>query len=246
MSIRRCSSSCITGARLNPPPAMLLWQRILEAIAAAGNSIVAFLAGKSDVPEHSVAFTVGLIGLSAKMAKADGVVTAEEIEAFRKILIIPPEELKHVARVFNLAKQDVAGFEAYARQLAQLFKTKPEILEDVLDGLFHIAKSDRFVHERELAFLNAVAGIFGFDDSAFKRILARHIASPGSNAYEVLGVERNASSEAIRAAWLKLVREHHPDRHIAAGMPEEAIKIASDRLAHINAAYDVIARERGL
>ena len=225
---------------------MLYWQRILEALAAAGNSVIAYLTGKAIAPENSIAFSVGLIGLSAKMAKADGVVTPEEIDAFRKIMVIPPDEVGHVARVFNLAKQDIAGYEAYARQLARLFKSKPEILEDVLDGLFHIAKSDRFVHERELAYLNSVAGIFGFDAAAFKRILNRHIASPGSKAYEILGLDRSARIEAIRAVYLKLVREHHPDRHIAAGMPEEAIKIATERLAQINAAYDVIARERGL
>lgn len=225
---------------------MSIWTRIQDAIAAAGNSLLTLLSAKVREPEKSIAFTIGLIALCAKMAKADGVVLPEEVAAFRQILSIPEEELGHVARVFNLAKQDVAGFDAYARQLAQLFKAKPEVLEDVLDGLFHVAKADSTVHERELAYLSAVAEIFGFDGKAFQRILARHVHGPGQDHYAVLGVSPAISDAELRRAWMKLVREYHPDRHIAAGMPEEAVRIATERLARINAAYDAIAKQRGL
>ena len=226
---------------------MSIWSRIAEAVAAVGDSITAYFSGAAaHAPEKSVAFTIGMIALSAKMAKADGVVTVDEIEAFKRIFVIAPEDLANVARLFNLAKQDVAGFDAYARRIASLFRRKPKLLEDVLDGLFHVAKADGVVHERELAFLMTVSDIFGYSGGDFDRIRARHVSLPQANPYVVLGLEPSAADDALKKAYRKLVRDNHPDRHMAAGMPAEAVKIATDRLARINAAYDAVARERGL
>ena len=229
---------------------MSLWSRIIEAVAAAGDSISQYFAGvtaaRARPPEKTLTFTIGMIALSAKMAKADGVVTEAEIDAFKQIFVVAPEDFGNVARVYNLAKQDMAGYAAYARQIARLFNGKHRILEDVLDGLFHVAKADGTVHERELAFLMEVAGIFGFADREFDRIRARHVALPASNPFAILGLSPSAANDELKKQYRKLVRENHPDRHIAAGMPPEAVKIATDRLASINAAYNRIAKERGL
>jgi DnaJ like chaperone protein len=227
-----------------------IWSRITEVLTSLGDSVSEFFrrasSGLSGPPEESVAFTIGMIALGAKMAKADGVVTNHEVDAFRDVFHIPPEELGNVARVFNLAKQDVAGYESYARQVANLFSAKHDILEDVLDGLFHIAKSDGIVHERELHYLEKVATIFGFDEREFTSLKARHIHRPADDPYGILGIDPGATDQHIRARYKTLVRDNHPDRHIAAGMPEELVAIATERLAAINAAYDRIARERGL
>jgi DnaJ like chaperone protein len=227
-----------------------IWSRITEVLAAIGDSISEFFqrltSGLASPPEESVAFTIGMIALSAKMAKADGVVSMQEIRAFKDVFHIPPEELANVARVYNLAKQDVAGYESYARQVAKLFWAEHEILEDVLDGLFHIAKSDGVVHDRELHYLERVAAIFGFDAREFAGIRARHVHTPADDPYGILGVSPGAPDREIKARYRTLVRDNHPDRHIAAGMPEELVAIATERLAAINAAYERIARERGL
>jgi len=199
-----------------------------------------------DHAERQVAFTIGVIALGAKMAKADGRVTRDEVTAFRQIFHVPPAEKENVARVFNLAKQDVAGFEAYAAQLAQLFGSGSEILEDVLDGLFHIAKADGVVHPSERAFLEQVARRFGFSGESFERICARHIEPDEGDPYVVLGLPREVDNEALKRAYRKLVRENHPDRMIARGVPEEFVAIANERLARINVAYDRIQLERGL
>jgi DnaJ like chaperone protein len=227
---------------------MSIWSRIGEALSRVGGSIAQFFAElvKPRPPEQTLAFTIGMIGLAAKMAKADGVVTDNEIAAFRRIFTVAPEEQGNVARVFNLAKQDVAGFDAYARQIARLFRKRPRMLEDILDGLFHIAKADGDVHERELAYLMSVAEIFGFGPAQFAHIRARHVAPSASDPYQILGVEPGISTEELRKAYRRLVRLNHPDRHIAAGMPAEAVKIATDRLARINDAYNAILKERGL
>jgi DnaJ like chaperone protein len=225
---------------------MSIWTRIAEAVAAVGNSVAAYFSGwtRRRPPERSIAFTIGMIALSAKMAKADGVVTGHEIEAFRKVFVVDPSELGHVARVFNLAKQDVVGFEVYARQIARLFKDKRAFLENVLDGLFVIAKADGVVHERELAFLMTVSEIFSFTAADFARVRARHVLTGGRDHFTVLGVEPAASDEEIKKAYRKLARDNHPDKQIAAGMPPEAVRIATERLARINAAYDAIMKER--
>jgi DnaJ like chaperone protein len=196
-------------------------------------------------PDPEVMFTTGLVALSAKMAKADGVVTSHEVDAFRRIVKVEPGDLPTVTRLFDLARETTAGFEAYARQLADLFKDDRVMLEDILDGLFHIAKADGALHEAERRYLSAVAGIFRFDEAEYRRIEARHVRVP-DDPYEILGAARDWDDEALRRHWRRLVAENHPDRHIARGMPPEAVAIATARLAAINAAWDAIARERGL
>jgi DnaJ like chaperone protein len=222
---------------------MSIWTRIAEALASIGDSVGAFLqaiaARNPTPPEKSVAFTIGMIGLGAKMAKADGVVTEDEIKAFKQVFHIPDGELAAVARVFNLAKQDVAGYETYAKQIAKLFDSRHDVLEDVLDGLFHIAKADNAFHPGEHGFLAKVATIFGFSEADFARIRARHV-NVSDDPFLILGLPHDATPEAVRKRYRDLVREHHPDRHIAAGVPEEMIELATARLQKINEAYDRI------
>lgn len=222
---------------------MSIWTRIAEALSSIGESVGAFLQSivnrNPTPPEKSVAFTIGMIGLGAKMAKADGVVTEDEIRAFKQVFHIPDGELAAVARVFNLAKQDVAGYETYAKQIAKLFEARSAVLEDVLDGLFHIAKADNAFHPGEHGFLAKVAAIFGFSDADFARIRARHVNVP-DDPFLILGLPADATPEAVRKRYRDLVREHHPDRHIAAGVPEEMIELATSRLQKINEAYDRI------
>jgi len=195
-------------------------------------------------PEDQVAFSIGIIALSAKMAKADGVVTRDEIAAFKQIFKVPAEDSKNVGRLFDRAKQSVAGFEAYAGQLAGLFNGRLEVLEDVVDGLFHIAKADGVLHPAELSYLEEVATIFGFSANDFLRIKSRHMEMGKRDPYVTLGVSRDETSETIKHAYRKLVAENHPDKLIARGVPEEAIVIANEKLAAINSAYDEIVKER--
>lgn len=233
-----------------------IWSKISEVVGAIASSapvagvldaIVGLITGVSDNPERrQVAFTVAMIALSAKMAKADGVVTADEIEAFKDIFEIPPDEQKNVARMFNLAKQDVAGFPAYAGQILQIYKDDIDILEDILDGLFHIAEADGIIHEDELLFLEEVGRIFGFEDDAFAAVKARHVKGGESDPYQVLGADPCWSNFEIRRHYRTLVRENHPDQLIARGVPPEFVRIANDKMAAINAAYDALQKERGL
>ncbi|MBD1547466.1 TerB family tellurite resistance protein [Roseibium aggregatum] len=194
---------------------------------------------------NRVGFTVAMIALSAKMAKADGVVTADEVLAFRELFHVPPGEERNVIRLFNLAQQDVAGFEVYAKKLADLFPYDRKTLLDILDGLFYIAKADGVVHQDEISYLARVAEVFGLDDREFSRVLARHVRE-NSDPYEVLGLGPDASNEDLKTKYRSEVRDTHPDRLIARGVPEEFVQIANDRLAALNAAWAQICAERGL
>lgn len=210
--------------------------------ALAGHALDRLLLTPAPRP---AAFSVALIALSAKMAKADGVVVPAEVEAFREVFAIPAEDLDAVARLFNLAKQDTAGFQSYARQVAEMFAEDPDTREDLLDALFHVAKADHALHEKELAFLEEVGRILGFEGAAYARIEARHVRRPG-DPYAVLDLDPGATDAEVKARWRALVSSHHPDRLAARGLPPAALKLATDRVAALNAAYDRIARQRGL
>lgn len=195
---------------------------------------------------RQIAFTIAVIVLGAKMAKADGVVSRAEVAAFKEVFQVPASELRNVARLFDQARQDPAGFEPYARQIARMFRKDHPVLEELLDGLFHIAKADGVVHEAEMTFLKSVAGIFGLDEADFARLREGHLGPDKADPYTILGTTRMASNEEIKAAWRKLVRDTHPDKLMAQGLPREFIELANEKLATINAAYDKISKERGI
>lgn len=195
---------------------------------------------------RQIGFTIGVIALGAKMARVDGEVSDAEVAAFRAFFQVPPGEERNVERFFDLAKRDVAGFETYARQVADLFPDAPEILEGVIEGLFGIANADGAIDEAEADYLAKVARIFGLDSARFERAKAAASGVVECEPCIILGIDPIATDEQIREAWLRQVRANHPDRLIAQGLPEEAIAMANRKLALINDAYDRLRRQRGL
>jgi DnaJ like chaperone protein len=235
---------------------MSIWTRITEALSALAKgeplSKVFDHLRNDPAPEHSVGFTIAVLALGAKMAKADGTVTRDEVTAFRRIFTFPPGEEDHAARVFNLARQDVAGFDAYARKIARLFNPAGQhicaddhhVLVDILEALFQIALADGTYHPGEDAFLIAVAEAFGLDDRCFTIVRARLVEGAPRDPYDVLGLAPDASKEAARKAWRDLVRNTHPDVLQARGVPPEAMKLAERRLQLINEAWrEISARQ---
>ncbi len=231
---------------------MNIWARIADLISDSAAAVGTAMTGIREAIERitnaearrQVAFTISMIALSAKMAKADGIVTPDEVAAFQQIFTIPRGEESNVSRVYNMAKGDVAGFEAYAGNVASLFPENRPLLEDILDGLFHIAKADGVVHERELSYLHRVAEIFGFSEIEFSRLSERHVIDGTGDPYLVLGADRNWDFETLKKHYRKLIAENHPDRLLARGVPEEFIRIATERTSAINAAWDTVERMR--
>jgi DnaJ like chaperone protein len=224
---------------------MSVWSRIVELAQRAFDPEAeppAFSEECAPQP-NDVGFTAAVIGLAAKMAKADGEASEEELHAAAQVFRPPAGEEAAFRRAFNLAKQTVHGFDSYARQIGRKYRARPCLLEDVLDGLFHIACADGAVGARELAYLERVAEHFGFSDLEFRRIKASNLGPDADDPYAVLGLLPGATMEEVRAAWRRLAAENHPDRMLQRGAPPEFVAIARDKTAAINAAYELIKTE---
>ena len=227
---------------------MSIWSRIAAALNALahGEGLSAVLDSfrASPEPQRSVAFTIAVIALGAKMAKADGTVTRDEVAAFRRVFAIPKAEEPNAARVFNLARQDVAGYDAYATKIRAMFREQDrDVLIDLMEGLFHIALADGHYHPRENEFLMQVASIFGLDDRCFKQLRARFVDGAQRDPYDVLGVTPDTPLDNIRTAWRNAVKTSHPDVMIARGVPPEALKLAERRLQAVNEAWEAISQK---
>jgi DnaJ like chaperone protein len=224
---------------------MAVWATIAQAlrdVGAAGADVferVREAAGAGG--SRQAAISMAVVALAAKMAKADGVVTMSEAASFWRRFDVPPEGRAAIGRLFELAQRDVGGFESYAQKIARLVPDDPAVREDILDILYTIAAADGVVHEAEAAFLDRVADIFALDPVRVGRVKARHLRGD-ADPYAILGLAPDADLAAVRVRYRELVREHHPDRLIARGVPAEFVKVANDRLAAINAAFEQIEK----
>ena len=189
-----------------------------------------------------IGFTIGVIVLSAKMAKADGKVTKDEIIAFQKKVMVPKEERKNVERLWKQAEKTIDGFEVYAKQIAILLGLKSPVLEQLLNILFFIAKADGVISSEEIIYLKKINFIFGFTNNDFKRIKLSNI-NIIKNPYTILGVHKETSIKDIKNVWKKLVINNHPDKLMAAGMPLDFIEKSTIKLQEINHAWDTIKKE---
>ena len=189
-------------------------------------------------------FALCIIVLSAKIAKADGQVTKEEIYTFKEKFNIQAEEMSEVSKIFNEAKKSSFGFKNIADQVGNLFSDNKVLLEQLLNNLFYIAEADGLTSINELEVLKSISQSFHFNETDFQRILHSRLNNKKSDPYKILGVTREDSDNNIRKKWIELSKEHHPDYLIAKGMPKEFIKEANKELSSINLAYDKIKELR--
>ncbi len=193
--------------------------------------------------QKQVAFTMAFVALAAKMAKADGVAVGVEVEAFEHCFIVPEHERHNVMRVYQLAAQDVAGFEIYAKRIGKMLEGETALRRSVFECLFNIAAADGVLHHAEEDFLKVVADRFGMspeDYLAVRRLFVRDTDSP----YEILGIDPTVSDTELKAHYYGLVRENHPDKLVSEGVPREFLVLADRKLAAINTAYDAIVKDR--
>jgi len=189
-------------------------------------------------------FALCIIVLSAKIAKADGEVTKEEIYTFKEKFNIQSEEMSEVIKIFNEAKKSSFGFKNIADQVGNLFSDNKVLLEQLLNNLFYIAEADGVTSINEVEVLRSISQSFHFNETDFQRIFHSRLNNKESDPYKILGVTREDSNTNIRKKWIELSKEHHPDYLIAKGMPKEFIKEANKELSSINLAYDKIKELR--
>ncbi|MDX2276463.1 MAG: TerB family tellurite resistance protein [Hyphomonadaceae bacterium] len=224
---------------------MSVWSRIVDLAARAFDpeADAPVFAEECAPAPNDVGFTAAVIGLAAKMAKADGFTSERELAAAARVFRPPPGEEAAFRRAFAIAQQTVLGYESYAKQIGRKYRARPCLLEDVLDGLFHIAAADGGVGEAELRYLATVAEHFGFSESEFRRIKATNLGPDADDPYAILGLLPGATMEEVRQAWRRAAAENHPDRMLQRGAPPEFVAIASEKTAAINAAYAMIREE---
>ena len=239
---------------------MSIWGKIIGGATgfAFGGPLGAFLGGvaghaidkiktEQKLPEETalkqIGFTIGVIVLSAKMAKADGKVTVEEIKAFKEKINVQENEIKNVAKLWDQAKKTTDGFEVYAKQISDLLEKNSSVLEELLTLLIIIAQADGKITIPEIEYLKKVGDIFGFSNEDFERIYSSQ-SGIYSDPYQILGVSQNAPIEEIKQKWKQLAINHHPDRLISQGIPEDFIQKSTSRLKEINNAWDIIQKQR--
>lgn len=196
------------------------------------------------LPGEDPAFSTAVTALGAKLAKADGQAQSSEYDTFHSVFQADPGSEGNIRRLYQLARQTTRGFEGYARRLRKRYGSCPQLLEDVLDGLFHIAASDGAVTADELDYLERVGDLFGLSPLTVRRLKATHLGAANDDPYVILGIAADADDADVRAAWRAQLSEAHPDRARSRGLPSEFIEVAEAKAAAINAAYDQIQRER--
>ena len=221
---------------------MSIWKKIEKTIMslASGEPFSNIFQKFATPPERKIGFTIAVIALSAKMAKADGIVSKEEVNAFSQIFEIPKGQEKHVSNVYNLARQDIAGYEIYAKKIAKMLKNKKILLENIIEGLLFISIADGAYHPKEDKFVNNVASIFSIKRGRLEYLKNMYIDTSANSYYKILNVSPGDNLEQIRKQWKKLVLAHHPDMLLARGLPEEAIRLTTVKLARINEAWENI------
>lgn len=224
--------------------AMNIWQRIFTAGAR--------LFGPPNTPDlhgqpgnmDQAGIVAALVALGAKMAKADGQVRHSEVAAFKRVFQASPENEATIGRFFDLARQTTLGYQRYARIIAKRFRAQPAALEDVMDGLFHIALADGIVTDKELDFLTQVGEIFGFSEREFRRIQIAHMGRAADDPYLILGVDEDISDADLKRAYRRMAAANHPDLMIARGLPKELVGLANHKMAMVNKAYAEIVALR--
>ncbi len=195
--------------------------------------------------DHQVAFFAALFACLAKIAKADGQVTKEEINKIEDFITqkfnLDGEQRNFAINIFQKAKDDNVSFDAYAKQLASLLKSSPNSLMIFYELLFELAMADGELHPNEEKLLKKVPKIFGFNDGLYNQLFQKY-GLKTQNFYEVLGVSKQMNFDEIRKTYLKKRREFHPDKLISKGLPEELIEKAKEKFIEIQEAYEELEK----
>jgi len=211
-----------------------------------------------------------VFSIMGHLAKADGRVSEDEIAQARAVMDrmkLNEEQRAEAIALFNRGKEADFPLDATVAEFASTVKHRKQRIRVLLEVLLQVARADGEIHEAEEEILVRVAEGLGVPRAQFQQILNMLLAqaqfsgaggayrggqsSAGPSrpslgqAYKVLGVSESASTQEIKKAYRKLMSEHHPDKLAAKGVPDEMIRMATEKTAEISKAYDMIKDNRG-
>ena len=196
--------------------------------------------------KHQAAFFTALFACFAKIAKADGKVTREEVDKvdhfIKERFKFPPDQRAFAIQVFNHAKDDNNSFRDYASQLSSLLHNNPSALVMFYELLFELSMADGYLDPTEEEILSEAIPIFGLDPDLFN-LNKRKFGADISDAFAVLGVTKDMSYKEIKTAYQRKRKEFHPDTLLSKGLPEELLEKAKDKFIEIQFAFEEIEKQ---
>ncbi|MGD8312972.1 MAG: co-chaperone DjlA [Gammaproteobacteria bacterium] len=201
-----------------------------------------------------LAFFTATFSVMGHIAKADGRVSPDEISAAETIMAqmqLDPQQRQAAIRLFNEGKQDGFRLSEVLRQFRQECHRRRNLLQMFLEIQIATVMADGHAHPVERRLIFRIGEELGFERAAIEHLFsfvgASHSAAepqPLSKAYGILGVGREASDAEVKKAYRRLMNQHHPDKLIARGLPEEMVKLATEKTQEIKAAYEQVKRSR--
>ncbi len=197
--------------------------------------------------QNQTLFFVSLFSMLGKMAKADGIVSKEEIDTlihFMMEMKLDEEDKKAAITIFNNAKNDKYSIYEYAIQYKENASIETRAI--MYKMLWKVAYSDGVIHQQESAILQKIPPYLGLNSNFYDRLKGEilDIAQDVNVHYNLLGCTSSDSDAHIRKSYKRIIAEYHPDKIQSKGLPKEFVKVANEQTKRINKAYEAIKKSR--
>lgn len=214
---------------------------------------------------QTVFFTT-VFSVMGHLAKADGRVSESEIQMARNIMQqmqLDEQQKQFAIDLFRKGKEADFPLDDVIEQFREEVGRQRNLKQMFIEILLHAAYADGLMHEAERQLFIRICSRLGFSQMQFRMLESmvraqqafhgrtqheapRPRADLLQEAYEALGVTATASDAEVKKAYRRQMNQHHPDKLVARGLPEEMIKLANEKTQEIKAAYETIRKARGM
>lgn len=222
---------------------------------------------EADLERIQAAFFTATFSVMGHLAKTDGRVSKDEIEMAKRVMLqmqLNDRQRQAAINLFNEGKQANFIIDDVLRQFRKEAHRRTNLMQMFLEIQVYAAFADGLLHPKEEELLQHIFRMLGFSRFDYEKIIGRiqaemHLGArqqqgraatsstiSDQDAYAILGIDRSASDKEVKKAYRRLMNQHHPDKLVAKGMPEEMVKIATEKTHKIRAAYDQIKERRGM
>lgn len=254
------------GFAVSGPIGALLGAAIGHSFDKGLNGIESMSPEDLSTESIQAAFFTATFSIMGRVAKSDGIVSQEEIDVAQATMSrmqLNDEQVKAAQALFSQGKSASFDYRAIAQQLREECGRRTNLLQMFLEIQIATALADGELHESEQAILLELAELLGFKRQQFEQLLAMAVAqqrfynkdrgfsaqnsaSQLEEAYDVLGLEDTCSDQELKRAYRRLMSQHHPDKLVAKGLPEEMMKLATEKTQQIKEAYELVKRNRNI